>query len=60
MLKVVHTDSAPKAVGPYSQAIKAGNFIYLSGQLAIDPKVGKIVEGGVQAETRQALINLQM
>ncbi|MCD6435775.1 MAG: RidA family protein [Clostridiales bacterium] len=57
MLKVVHTDSAPKAVGPYSQAIKAGNFIYLSGQLAIDPKVGKIVEGGVQAETRQALIN---
>ncbi|MEA3422252.1 MAG: RidA family protein [Bacillota bacterium] len=56
-LKVVHTDDAPKAVGPYSQAIKAGNFVYVSGQLPIDPKVGKVVEGGIQAETRQSLLN---
>ncbi len=56
-LKVVHTDDAPKAVGPYSQAIKAGNFIYVSGQLPIDPKVGKVVEGGIQDETRQSLLN---
>ena len=56
-LKIVHTEEAPKAVGPYSQAIKAGNFIYVSGQLPIDPKVGKMVEGGIQAETKQALLN---
>ncbi len=58
-LKILHTDQAPKAVGPYSQAVKAGNFIYLSGQLALDPAVGKMVEGGVQAETKQALLNAQ-
>ena len=58
-LKILHTDQAPKAVGPYSQAVKAGNFIYLSGQLALDPSVGKMVEGGVQAETKQALLNAQ-
>ena len=56
-LKVVHTDKAPKAVGPYSQAIKAGNFVYVSGQLPINPETGKIVEGDIQDETRQSLSN---
>jgi len=56
-LKVVHTDKAPKAVGPYSQAIKAGKFIYVSGQLPIDPSTGKMVTGGVQEETKQSLLN---
>ncbi len=56
-LQVIHTDNAPAAVGPYSQAIKAGGFLYISGQLGIDPKVGKLVEGGVQAQTKQALEN---
>jgi 2-iminobutanoate/2-iminopropanoate deaminase len=58
-LKVVHTDEAPKAVGPYSQAIKAGDFIYVSGQLALDAKSGKLAEGGIQVETRKALQNAQ-
>lgn len=56
-LKIVNTDKAPKAVGPYSQAIKAGKFIYVSGQLPINPSTGKMVTGGVQEETKQALLN---
>ncbi len=56
-LEVIHTDKAPAAVGPYSQAIKAGGFLYISGQLGLDPKVGKLAEGGIQAQTKQALEN---
>lgn len=55
---VVTTDQAPKAIGPYSVAIKAGPFVFTSGQLGLDPVSGAIVEGGVEAETRQALTNL--
>lgn len=58
-LKVIHTEQAPKAVGPYSQAIQAGNFVYVSGQIPLDPATGTRVEGGVQAETRQCLLNAQ-
>jgi len=58
-LKPIHTDNAPAAVGPYSQAVQAGNMIFISGQLPIDPAIGKIVEGGVKAETEQALKNAQ-
>jgi 2-iminobutanoate/2-iminopropanoate deaminase len=56
--KVITTEKAPKAIGPYSQAIQAGNMLYVSGQLGIDPLTGKMVEGGVSAQARQALVNV--
>ncbi len=59
MLKTIHTDNAPKAVGPYSQAIQGGNTVFVSGQIPIDPATGKVVEGGIQAETEQSLKNAQ-
>jgi 2-iminobutanoate/2-iminopropanoate deaminase len=55
---VISSDLAPRAIGPYSQAIRAGNIIYTSGQLGMDPVSGNLVEGGVEAETRQALTNM--
>ncbi len=57
--KVISSENAPKAIGPYSAAIQAGCFIYTSGQLGLDPSTGVLVEGGIEAETRQALKNLQ-
>ncbi len=54
----VSTDGAPKAIGPYSQAVKAGDLLFLSGQVALDPVTMAIVPGGVEAETRQVLANL--
>jgi 2-iminobutanoate/2-iminopropanoate deaminase len=56
---VVATDRAPAAVGPYSQAVRIGNLVYTAGQIALDPATGKLVEGGIEAETRRALQNLQ-
>lgn len=56
---VVVADKAPKAIGPYSAAIKAGHMVYTSGQLGLDPATGNLIEGGVEAEARQALKNLQ-
>jgi 2-iminobutanoate/2-iminopropanoate deaminase len=56
--QVVNTDKAPKAIGPYSQAIRVGDFIFCAGQAGIDPATGKLVEGGIQAETRRVLQNL--
>ncbi|XP_077547072.1 2-iminobutanoate/2-iminopropanoate deaminase-like isoform X2 [Haemaphysalis longicornis] len=56
--EVICTEAAPKAIGPYSQAIRAGNTMYVSGQLGMDPNTGKLVPGGIAAETRQALTNL--
>jgi len=50
---------APKAIGPYSAAVKAGQFVFTAGQLGIDPESGEFVPGGVEAQTRQALQNLQ-
>jgi len=55
----VQTDNAPKAIGPYEQAIKANGFIYTAGQIPIDPKTGNFVEGGIAAQTRQVLENLK-
>lgn len=55
---VIHTDSAPKAIGPYSQAIRVDSFIYTAGQIALDPATGQIVEGGIETQTRQVLTNL--
>src|SRR5262245_48782627 len=58
-LTVVQTDNAPKAIGPYSQGIIAGGFIYTAGQGGIDPASGQTVAGGVEAETRQVWNNLK-
>jgi len=57
MLKVIATEKAPAAVGPYSQAIQAGNFIYVSGQLPLIPGKGELVKDDIKAATRQALEN---
>jgi 2-iminobutanoate/2-iminopropanoate deaminase len=56
---VIATDKAPKALGPYSAGILAGKFVFTAGQLGIDPQTGELVSGGIEAETRQALTNLQ-
>ncbi|MEL6307795.1 MAG: RidA family protein [Chloroflexota bacterium] len=57
--QVIHTEHAPAAVGPYSQAIVANGFVYTAGQIAIVPAEGKMLDGDVQAQTRLALQNLQ-
>ena len=57
--EVVSSPDAPKAIGPYSIATRYGNLVYTAGQLGIDPENGELVPGGIQAETRQALTNLQ-
>ena len=49
---VAHTDKAPKAIGPYSQAVSSGGFVYTAGQIGLDPSTTELVEGGIQAETR--------
>lgn len=59
MKKVIHTDKAPKAVGPYSQAIRAGSFLFASGQIPLDPATGKLVEGGIQEQARRVIENLK-
>ena len=56
--EIVHTDNAPKAIGPYAQAIKANGFVYTAGQIAIRPESGDIVDGGIAAQTRQVFVNL--
>jgi len=58
-MKVVHTDGAPKAIGPYSQAIEAGGFVYCSGQIPLDPATMQIVEGDAAAQARRCLENLK-
>ncbi len=57
--EVVSTAKAPKAIGPYSQGIKAGDFVFTAGQAGVDPSTGKLVEGGITAQTRQVLKNVQ-
>ena len=59
MKTCIATTAAPAAIGPYSQGIQAGKTVYLSGQLGIDPATGKLVEGGVAAQARQSLKNIQ-
>jgi len=58
MKKVIYTDDAPKAVGPYSQAIQSGNTLFISGQIPVDPATGKIVEGGIKEQTKQVMENI--
>lgn len=56
--EIVSSEKAPKAIGPYSAAVKAGNFVFTAGQLGIDPGSGEFVAGGIEAQTRKALENL--
>jgi len=58
MKKAIHSAKAPGAVGPYSQAILTGNLVFTSGQIAIDPAAGKLIEGGIREQTRQVMANL--
>jgi 2-iminobutanoate/2-iminopropanoate deaminase len=58
MRQVVATDNAPKAIGPYSQAIKANNFVFISGQIAIDPATQQLIDGDVAAQADRVLQNL--
>ena len=57
-MEVVHSDKAPKALGPYSQAIVANGFVFASGQVPIDPATGEFAEGGIAEQTRQSLTNV--
>ena len=56
---VITSDKAPKALGPYSVAIRSGDLVFTSGQLGLDPATGNLVPGGIEAETRQALTNVK-
>ncbi|MGN0166360.1 MAG: RidA family protein [Lachnospiraceae bacterium] len=56
--EIIHTDDAPKAIGPYSQAVRAGDLLYTSGQIPVNPATGEIVEGGIKEQTRQVMENL--
>jgi 2-iminobutanoate/2-iminopropanoate deaminase len=57
--KIIQTDKAPGAIGPYSQAVRTENMVYTAGQIALDPASMEIVSGGIEAETRQVLTNLK-
>jgi len=57
--ETITTDKAPKAIGPYAQAIRANGLIYTAGQIPLDPRTGKIVEGGIKEQTRQVMENLR-
>jgi reactive intermediate/imine deaminase len=57
--EIISTKSAPSAIGPYSQAIRAGSTVYLSGQIALDPETGHLVEGGFDAQVHRAFRNLR-
>lgn len=57
--KIISTDNAPAAIGPYSQAVRAGDMIYTAGQIGLDPITMEVVDGGIEAETHQVLSNLK-
>jgi len=57
--KVIQTEKAPRAIGPYSQAIRVGNFLFLSGQIPLDPKTGELVRGDIRQQTQQVLENIK-
>jgi len=56
--QIIHTDRAPAAIGPYSQGVKHGQMVFLSGQIPLDPATGEVVEGGIEAQARRAFENL--
>ncbi|WDS37676.1 RidA family protein [Pseudoxanthomonas sp.] len=57
--QIIHTDQAPAAIGPYSQAVRAGNTVYFSGQIPLDPATGNIVDGDISAQARRSFDNLK-
>ena len=57
--QIIHTEQAPAAIGPYSQAVRAGNTVYFSGQIPLDPATGNLVDGDIAAQARRAFDNLQ-
>jgi len=57
-LKIIQTSDAPAAIGPYSQAVSAGGFLFTAGQIALDPGTGQLVDGGVQPQTERVMTNL--
>ncbi len=59
MKKIIHTDSAPKAVGPYSQAVRMGDFLFCSGQISIDPKTQEVFTGDIRKQTEMVLNNIE-
>lgn len=59
MKRIIRTTKAPAAIGPYSQAVEINNTLYISGQLGIDPASGRLVDGGIKAQTEQALNNIR-
>jgi 2-iminobutanoate/2-iminopropanoate deaminase len=59
MKKIISTDNAPAAIGPYSQAIRYGNLLFVSGQIALNPGTGQLVEGDIEVQTKQVMENLQ-
>lgn len=58
-MRAIITDKAPAAIGPYVQALEAGNFLYLSGALPVDPATGKLIEGSVEEQTKQIFKNIE-
>ena len=58
--EVIQTDKAPRAIGPYAQAIKADGFLFTSGQIALDPTTGRLIDGDISAQTRRVLENLKV
>lgn len=58
MKKIIHTTDAPRAVGPYSQAVETNGMLFISGQIPIDPAIGKIIDGGIKEQTEQVLKNI--
>ncbi|KYG69857.1 RidA family protein [Bdellovibrio bacteriovorus] len=59
MKKVIHTDNAPKAVGPYSQAVQMGDFLFCSGQISIDPKTNEVFTGDIKTQTQMVMRNIE-
>ena len=59
MKKVIHTDSAPGAIGPYSQAVSANGFLFTSGQIPMDPETGELISGGIEEQTHRVMKNLE-
>ena len=59
MKEIISSDMAPKAIGPYSQAVKAGNTLYISGQVPLNPATGELIEGGIKEQTEQVMKNIK-
>lgn len=57
--KIIRTDNAPAPIGPYNQAVQAGNMLFISGQIALDPTTGQLVQSSIKAEAQQVMENLQ-